>query len=179
MALIYTTTDINTYFVYTHPCTGIVHRYPRRSTLRHRCPAQPTHYRQLHNIRGVHTQGYWSSGEMLRADSLNYRARTVPWMPGYVAACPYWMWLVYTHGRYDTKRAPPSQPRMSKTIRWTFLKNMHRANVVLWPSYSHSPVFAVIPNTFVVITHTAPVLDSPEDDDHVDGDDDNHERKHD
>ena len=68
---------------------------------------------------------------------------------------------------------------MSKTIRWTFLKNMHRANVVLWPSYSHSPVFAVIPNTFVVITHTAPVLDSPEDDDHADGDDDNHERKYD
>jgi hypothetical protein len=56
---------------------------------------------------------------------------------------------------------------------------MHRANVVLWPSYSHSPVFTEIPNTFVVITHTAPVLESPEEDDRVDDDDDNHEEKHD
>lgn len=68
---------------------------------------------------------------------------------------------------------------MSRTNRWTFLKNMHRANVVLWPSYSHSPVFTEIPNTFVVITHTAPVLESPEEDDRVDDDDDNHEEKHD
>ena len=68
---------------------------------------------------------------------------------------------------------------MSRSNRWTFLKNMHRSNVVLWPSYSHSPVFVQIPNTFFVITHTAPVLERPEDDHHVDADDDNHEEKSD
>lgn len=50
--------------------------------------------------------------------------------------------------------------QLSSTNRWTLLKNMHRANVVLWPSYQHSPSFAVIPDTYVVITHTPTVLDS-------------------
>jgi hypothetical protein len=36
---------------------------------------------------------------------------------------------------------------------------MHRANVVLWPSYSHTPTFVVIPGTFAVIEHTVTVRD--------------------
>ena len=60
---------------------------------------------------------------------------------------------------------------MSTVNRWTFLKDMHRANIVLWPSYSHTPHFEVIPRTFVVVEHTAPLRDNdsegmeePEDD---------------
>ena len=47
---------------------------------------------------------------------------------------------------------------LSRANRWLFLHNMHRANVVLWPSYSHTPTFAIIPDTYAVIEHT--VLDS-------------------
>lgn len=43
---------------------------------------------------------------------------------------------------------------LSKTSRWTFLKNMHRANVALWPSYSKAPSFEVIPDTYAVVEHT-------------------------
>jgi hypothetical protein len=51
---------------------------------------------------------------------------------------------------------------LSQTNRWTFLKDMHRANVMLWPVYTHDSVFAVIPRTFVVVEHTAVVRDSLE-----------------
>ena len=55
--------------------------------------------------------------------------------------------------------------------RWTFLKNMHRSSVALWPSYSQSP-FAVIPKTYVVVQHTATVLDGDADNLHDSGSDD-------
>jgi hypothetical protein len=58
--------------------------------------------------------------------------------------------------------------QLSTSNRWTFLHNMHRSNVVLWPSYSRGHTFAVIPRTFVVIEHTLPVRDPLEDDDHED-----------
>jgi hypothetical protein len=48
---------------------------------------------------------------------------------------------------------------LSRTNRWTFLKDMHRANVVLWPAYTHTPRFAVIPRTFFVVEHTVVVRD--------------------
>ena len=54
--------------------------------------------------------------------------------------------------------------QLSTSNRWTFLHNMHRANVVLWPSYSHTPAFAVIPRTFAVIEHTVTVRDPLKDD---------------
>jgi hypothetical protein len=54
--------------------------------------------------------------------------------------------------------------QLSTSNRWTFLKNMHRSSVALWPSYSQSP-FACIPNTYVVVQHTATVLDI--DDEHA------------
>ena len=64
---------------------------------------------------------------------------------------------------------------LSSTNRWTFLKDMHRANVVLWPAYTHAPTFAQIPRTFFVVEHTVPIPDNmdnsgdkgdePEDDD--------------
>ena len=66
---------------------------------------------------------------------------------------------------------------MSKTNRWTFLHNMHRSNVVLWPAYAHDPSFAVIDSTFVVIQHTVTERDNEkEDPDDVveEGDDDVH-----
>jgi hypothetical protein len=65
---------------------------------------------------------------------------------------------------------------LSKTNRWTFLKNMHRANIVLWPAYAHSPEFAVIPNTFAIITHTTPEFENHADNNHAndDSDDDEH-----
>jgi hypothetical protein len=52
---------------------------------------------------------------------------------------------------------------MSRINRWTFLKDMHRANVVLWPAYSGTPAFAVIPRTFMVVEHTVTVRDGDED----------------
>ena len=66
---------------------------------------------------------------------------------------------------------------MSKANRWTFLHNMHRSNVVLWPAYAHDPSFAVIDSTFVVIQHTVTERDNEkEDPDDVveEGDDDVH-----
>ena len=64
---------------------------------------------------------------------------------------------------------------MSRTNRWTFLKDMHRSNVVLCPAYSHTPTFAVIPRTFLVIEHICMVRDGDEEygkdvDEHVDED---------
>ena len=64
---------------------------------------------------------------------------------------------------------------LSRTNRWTFLKDMHRSNVVLWPAYSHTPTFAVIPHTFLVVEHICMVRDGDEDygkdaDEHVDED---------
>ena len=53
---------------------------------------------------------------------------------------------------------------MSKANRWTFLHNMHRSNVVLWPAYSHDPAFAVIDATFFVIQHTVTVWDKEKED---------------
>lgn len=52
---------------------------------------------------------------------------------------------------------------LSRTNRWTFLKDMHNANIVLWPAYTHTPNFAVIPRTFVVVEHTAVMRDVLED----------------
>ena len=66
---------------------------------------------------------------------------------------------------------------MSKANRWTFLHNMHRSNVVLWPAYAHDPSFAVIDSTFFVIQHTVAERDNEkEDPDDVveEGDDDVH-----
>lgn len=51
---------------------------------------------------------------------------------------------------------------MSTTNRWTFLKDMHRVNVVLWPAYSNAPVFAVIPLTFLVVEHIVMARDGNE-----------------
>jgi hypothetical protein len=59
---------------------------------------------------------------------------------------------------------------LSTTNRWTFLKNMHRANVALWPTYSQRP-FEIIDRTFVVVEHTATVRDDDELD-HPDSDSD-------
>lgn len=53
---------------------------------------------------------------------------------------------------------------MSQANRWTFLHNMHRSNVVLWPAYTHDPAFAVIDANFVVIQHTLPVRDNEKED---------------
>jgi len=50
--------------------------------------------------------------------------------------------------------------QLSTTNRWTFLKDMHRSNVVLWPAYSNTPTFAVIPFTFLVVEHTVMERDS-------------------
>ena len=60
--------------------------------------------------------------------------------------------------------------QLSTTNRWTFLKNMHRANVALWPTYSQRP-FEIIDRTFVVVEHTATVRDDDELD-HPDSDSD-------
>ena len=50
---------------------------------------------------------------------------------------------------------------LSKTNRWTFLKDMYRANVMLWPALVHteSKALEAIPDTFVVLEHTAPMDD--------------------
>lgn len=69
-------------------------------------------------------------------------------------------------------------PALTSGSRWTFLKNMHRANVVLWPAYAHTPTFAVIPQTYFVIEHTVTLRDNMEDDsgsDHEDGNGDGEE----
>ena len=60
----------------------------------------------------------------------------------------------------------------SRTNRWTFLKDMYRANVILWPTYTHAPQFEVKPRTFVVVQHVAVFLDSQKDDDEDDDEDD-------
>ena len=64
---------------------------------------------------------------------------------------------------------------LSRTNRWTFLKDMHRSNVVLWPEYSHNPVFAVIPHTFLVVEHVVMARDIDENyGDEVDEDGEEH-----
>ena len=63
---------------------------------------------------------------------------------------------------------------MSTGARWTFLKDMYRTNVILWPTYSHTPNFHAIPDTFAVLLHTALVADDDDDEAcNVDEDDDN------
>ena len=57
----------------------------------------------------------------------------------------------------------------SRANRWTFLKDMYRANVVLWPTYSHTPQFELSPRTFVVVHHVAVAHDSQKDDDEDQG----------
>jgi hypothetical protein len=52
---------------------------------------------------------------------------------------------------------------LSTGSRWTFLKDMYRTNVMLWPTYSHLPNFHAIPDTFAVVLHTALVADDYED----------------
>lgn len=62
---------------------------------------------------------------------------------------------------------------MSSANRWTFLKDMHRSNVVLWPAFSHTPTFTVIPHTFFVVEHIVMARDGKEDyEDDVDEADD-------
>ncbi len=58
--------------------------------------------------------------------------------------------------------------QLSAGSRWTFLKDMYRTNVILWPSYAHTPNFHAIPDTFAVLLHTAVVLDEQRDDDQSD-----------
>jgi hypothetical protein len=53
---------------------------------------------------------------------------------------------------------------LSRTSRWTFLKDMYRSNVILWPSYSHTPSFHRIPATFTVVQHHATLADAAEGD---------------
>ena len=57
----------------------------------------------------------------------------------------------------------------SRANRWTFLKDMYRANVVLWPTYSHTPQFELSPRTFVVVHHVAVAHDNQKDDDEDQG----------
>ena len=52
-----------------------------------------------------------------------------------------------------------------------------RANVVLWPSYSHTPTFAIIPDTYAVIEHTVTVLDIVDDADDLECSDEEEEEE--
>jgi len=65
--------------------------------------------------------------------------------------------------------------QLSQGSRWTFLKDMYRNNVVLWPTYAHSPNFQVVLNTFAVLEHTATFAGDVDDDDDDVGDEEGDE----
>lgn len=59
---------------------------------------------------------------------------------------------------------------MSAGSRWTFLKNMYKTNLVLWPYYTHTPDFHAIPDTYAVVLHTAVLADADSEDESSDSD---------